>query len=57
MRKLNPFRIVCITLLWIILVYLLITGHGEFNFQVIFAILASGIVVFVPIYKYLRRSR
>ncbi|MGL4412412.1 MAG: hypothetical protein ACRCZM_01580 [Bacteroidales bacterium] len=57
MRKLNPFRITCITILWLVLVYLLITGHGEFNFQVIFSIVASGLVVFVPIYKYLRRTR
>lgn len=57
MRKLNPFRITCIILLWFLLAYLMIKGHGEINFQVVFALTASGIIIFVPIYKYLRRDR
>ncbi|MGL5786351.1 MAG: hypothetical protein ACRCX4_06020 [Bacteroidales bacterium] len=57
MRKLNSFRITCIILLWFALAYLLIQGHGGFTPKVIFILIASGIVIFVPIYKYLRRGK
>lgn len=57
MRKLTPFNIGCIIVLWVFLCYLLISGHGEINGRVIFTIIASGIIVFVPIYKKLRRDK
>lgn len=44
------FRLVCLTALWVILCYLLIQGRG-FNLWSLFVIVASGIVVFVPLYK------
>ena len=50
MRKYNTFRISCIALLWIFLCILLIRGRG-IDGQVLFAIIASGIIVFVPLYK------
>lgn len=51
MRKFTPFRIACIILLWIYLCYLLIKGYGEINLRVFLVIIASGIIIFVPIYK------
>lgn len=44
------FRIACITLLWLFLCWLLLC-RAPLSFQTIFAIVASGIVVFVPLYK------
>ena len=51
MRKFTPFRIACIILLWIYLCYLLIKGYGEINLRVFLVIIASGFIIFVPIYK------
>ena len=51
MRKFTPFRIACIVLLWIYLCYLLIKGYEEVNLRVFLVIIASGIIIFVPIYK------
>ncbi|MFR8632992.1 MAG: hypothetical protein ACLVDW_03900, partial [Barnesiella intestinihominis] len=50
MRKYNTFRISCIALLWVFLCVLLIRGRG-IDGQALFAIIASGIIVFVPLYK------
>ncbi len=43
-------RFVCIALLWLLLCYLMIVGRG-FSAYSFFVIIASGIVVFVPLYK------
>ncbi len=50
MEKRNLFRFVCILVLWFVLVYLLLTTR-QIDFMVIFTIIASGIIVFVPLYK------
>ena len=50
MRKYNTFRISCIALLWVFFHVLLIRGRG-IDGQALFAIIASGIIVFVPLYK------
>lgn len=50
-RKLSNSQIVCFTLLWGILCYMLLTYSKEITGETIFAIIASGIIVFVPIYK------
>lgn len=55
-RKFTTFNIICLTLLWIALCYLVITRSG-INFITVFAIIASGIVVFVPIYKSKKREK
>lgn len=57
MKKLNPFRISCIVLLWLALCYLLIKGHGEVNLQVVLTIIGSGIIILVPLYKKIRRDK
>ena len=48
-RKLSNSQIVCITLLWGILCYMLMTYSKEITGETIFAIVTSGIIVFVPI--------
>lgn len=50
MEKRNLFRFVCILVLWFVLVYLLLTTR-RIDFMVIFTVIASGIIVFVPLYK------
>ena len=44
-------RFACIALLWIWLCYLLLSRAERIDLMVIFWIVASGIVVFVPLYK------
>ena len=49
-------RFACILGLWLLLVYMLLTRAARIDFMVIFAIVASGIIVFVPLYKkYIRK--
>lgn len=48
-RKITNSQAVCITLLWGVLCYMLLSE--TINFDVIFALVASAIIVFVPIYK------
>ena len=56
-RKITNSQAVCLTLLWGILCYLLVAYSQTINFDVIFAIVASGIIVFVPIYKNMRHRK
>ena len=52
----QSIRGACIVALWIFLVYILLTKAARIDFMVIFAIVASGIIVFVPLYKkYIRK--
>ena len=44
-------------LLWLALCYILLTRAARIDFNVIFTIVASGIIVFVPLYKkYVRKK-
>jgi hypothetical protein len=47
----NIIRFACILLLWIALCTLLLTRAARIDFMVIFTIVASGIIIFVPLYK------
>ncbi len=52
----NIIRFGFIIVLWLVLCYLLITRSPRIDFMVIFSIIASGIIVFVPLYKkYLKK--
>ncbi len=53
-RKITNSQAVCITLLWGVLCYMLLTYSETINFDVLFALVASAIIVFVPIYKNLK---
>ena len=41
----------CILLLWVGLCWILLERAARIDFMVIFSIVASGIIVFVPLYK------
>ena len=47
----NIIRFGFIVVLWLVLCYLLIVRSERVDFMTIFAILASVIVIFVPLYK------
>ena len=53
-RRLTNSQVACLTLLWGILCYMLLAYSSKITFETIFWILASGIIVFVPIYKNVR---
>ncbi len=57
MSKYNIFRFACVVLLWLLMCYILITKSQVVDFRVVFAIIASGIVIFVPIYKKYKRGK
>lgn len=50
MDKATMFRFCCIVLLWLALCYIMVVSQ-PFTLKVPFIIIASGIVVFVPLYK------
>lgn len=50
MKAYTIFRLGCLAALWLVLCYLLVQGRGV-NLWTLFVIAASGIVVFVPLYK------
>ncbi|MCD7915659.1 MAG: hypothetical protein LUG96_10720 [Tannerellaceae bacterium] len=54
-RKISNSQIVCIVLLWGVLCYMLLAYSEKIDFNVIFTLVASGIIVFVPIYKNVKR--
>lgn len=54
-RKITNSQAVCITLLWGALCYMLLTHSESLDFNTWFALIASAIIVFVPLYKNFRR--
>ena len=44
-------RLGFIVVLWLVLRFLLLTRVTRIDFYVIFTIVASGIIIFVPLYK------
>lgn len=53
----NWIRFACILLLWLTLCWLLLARAAQIDFMVIFTIVASGIIIFVPLYKkYMRKK-
>lgn len=57
MNKAVIFRMTCVALLWLLLCYLLVISQ-PFTLKTLFLIVASGIVVFVPLYKkYFRNGK
>lgn len=55
-KKITNSQAVCITLLWGVLCYMLLAYSKTISFDVIFTLIASAIIVFVPIYKSKRSS-
>lgn len=50
-RKITNSQAVCIILLWGVLCYMLLVYSKEITFYTIFTLVASAIIVFVPLYK------
>ena len=50
-RKISNTQAVCILLLWVLLVYMLLRYSPTVDFMTVFTIIASGVIVFVPLYK------
>ena len=57
MTKYQIFRFSCVALLWIALCVILLARVERVNFMVLFALVASGVVVFVPLDKKYVRNR
>lgn len=53
-RKITNSQAVCITLLWGTLCYMLLAYSEKITGEIIFALVASAIIVFVPLYKNFR---
>ncbi len=54
MKEIKPgqwLQFACIVLLWLILVYYITTHVERMTFTIWFSIIASAIIVFVPLYK------
>ncbi|MGM9804287.1 MAG: hypothetical protein ACI308_08950 [Muribaculaceae bacterium] len=57
MNTSQSIRFAFIAALWLLLCYLLLTRSAKIDFYVIFTVVASGIIVFVPLYKkYIRQK-
>lgn len=56
-RKITNSQAICIILLWGVLCYMLLVYSEKIDFNVIFALVASAIIVFVPLYKNIRRRK
>ncbi|MDR1676583.1 MAG: hypothetical protein LBR86_08975 [Tannerella sp.] len=50
-RKITASQAACIIILWGILCYLLLTYSETVDFYTVFIIVASALIVFVPVYK------
>ena len=58
MNTSNVIRFGFIIVLWLVLCYLLLTRSAKIDFMVIFTIITSGIIIFVPLYKkYIRGKK
>ena len=53
--KITNSQAVCLTLLWGVLAYMLLVYSEKITFDVVFALVASAIIVFVPVYKNIKR--
>ncbi|MDE5800659.1 MAG: hypothetical protein K2H74_06510 [Paramuribaculum sp.] len=51
MNTATKFRLFCITLLWLLLCWIVVASTPRITLYTIFILVASGIVVFVPLYK------
>jgi hypothetical protein len=56
-KKITNSQAVCIILLWVVLCYMLLAYSKEIDFMVIFSLVASAILVFVPLYKNLKKQK
>jgi hypothetical protein len=55
-RKITNTQAVCIILLWGLLCYMLLAYSRTIDLYTVFIIAASGMIVFVPLYKSRKRA-
>lgn len=55
-RKISTTQAVCIILLWLFLCYMLLAYSEKIDFYTVFVLVASAIIVFVPLYKNRKRQ-
>jgi hypothetical protein len=56
-RPLSKTQAVCIILLWMALCYIILTGAERIDAPVIISLVMSAALVFIPIYKSLRKNK
>ncbi len=57
LSKYQIFRVTCITILWFLVVWLVVTSQPVTPW-IVFMVITSGIVVFVPLYKrYIKQNK
>ncbi|WP_294629645.1 hypothetical protein [uncultured Bacteroides sp.] len=56
-RPLSPSQIVCVSLLWLALCYLVLTTAERIDGMTIVMLILSAALVFIPVYKSLRKNR
>ena len=55
-RRLSKFQIVCITLLWAALCYIVLTSAKRIDGPIILTLIISAALVFIPVIKALKRG-
>ena len=55
-KPLSRPQIACLLILWIVLCFLVLTSSPRLDGPVILSLLISGALVFIPLYKMLRRK-
>ncbi|MBR1544057.1 MAG: hypothetical protein IJ626_04095 [Muribaculaceae bacterium] len=51
MNTTDAIRFACVLCLWLALCFMLLSRTPHITFMTVFTIVASGIIVFVPLYK------
>ncbi|MBO4955476.1 MAG: hypothetical protein J6C77_03625 [Muribaculaceae bacterium] len=57
MNTAAKLRFACIVLLWLLLCWIVVSSTPRITLYTIFVIVASGIVVFVPLYKKYKKKQ
>ena len=55
-RRLSKFQIVCITLLWAALCYIVLTSAERIDGPIILTLIISAALVFIPVIKARKRG-
>ena len=55
-RRLSKFQIVCITLLWAALCYIVLASAERIDGPIILTLIISAALVFIPVIKALKRG-
>lgn len=56
-KRLSKQQIVCVTLLWVALCYIVLTSTPRIDGPVIVTLLMSAAFVFIPVYKSLKNKK